>query len=159
MILRILHLEGSTIRNIKGFDTKQKWFQIETWKSGSLSSKHSNYSTERSIYTFSFTHKHTHTPTTKRQQHCKTFCCDAIQRLRQSDGITDPVGVSLRKLWETVKDREAWRATDHGVPKNQTQLSDWTKQLPRVTRISCDLETQKAGRGHTACLNSISRNS
>lgn len=34
MILRILHLEGSTIRNIKGFDTKQKWFQIETWKSG-----------------------------------------------------------------------------------------------------------------------------
>ena len=34
MILRILHLEGSTIRNVKGFGTKQKLFQIEIWKWG-----------------------------------------------------------------------------------------------------------------------------
>ena len=48
------------------------------------------------------------------------------QRMRCSDGITDSVDVSLSKLQEIVKDREAWRAAVHGVTKNQTQLSDWT---------------------------------
>ena len=41
-------------------------------------------------------------------------------------GITDSTDMSFSKLWEIVKDREAWRATVHGVTKSQTRLSDWT---------------------------------
>ena len=46
------------------------------------------------------------------------------QRKRWLDSITDSVDMSLSKLWEMVEDRGAWRATVHGVPKSETQLSN-----------------------------------
>ena len=46
------------------------------------------------------------------------------QRMIDLDGVTDPVVMNLSKLWEIVKDREAWHAVVHGVAKSQTQLGD-----------------------------------
>ena len=64
---------------------------------------------------------------------CKTLMLGKIggrrsrgrQRVRWLDGFTDSIVMSLRKLRELVKNREAWRAVVHGVTKSQTWLSDW----------------------------------
>ena len=46
------------------------------------------------------------------------------QKIRRLDGITDSMDMSFRKLWDIVKDREAWHSAVHGVTKSWTQLSN-----------------------------------
>ena len=49
------------------------------------------------------------------------------QRMRRLEGITDSMDMNLRKVQETVKDRETWWSAVHGVTKSRTQLSYWTR--------------------------------
>ena len=46
------------------------------------------------------------------------------QKIRWLDGITDAVNTNSGKLWELVRDREAWHAAVHGAANSQTRLGD-----------------------------------
>ena len=66
------------------------------------------------------------------------------QRMRWLGSITNSMDMNLSKIWETVKDREAWCVAIHEVSKSQTWLDDWPATTTEGSLISCLIITFSA---------------
>ena len=76
------------------------------------------------------------------------------KRIRWLDGITDSMHMSLNKLWEIVKDRDAWSATVHGVTKNSD--TTWWMNNNNVFNIPSTVQVSCPERKMTLCLIELS---